>query len=551
MFLCVLSLTAAPTFIPPDDTRPLLRRELLPLDVPTMLKLGKHLAILASLPGEKNALDLQRKARLLALSQRLHPTHPKSRRLIESYREGDYKGFPKPGQRNTALKFLTQTAQWLLEMPAHSEGRHLASLILDILPENHPLAGQKNPDDIDLRWAGVVAPINTFQGITEKAPEPSADPETKKPQNAGSQYLTRNIRTQFPFFFQNPNAKRPEAKLHPITLNIHEEGHGLEFNPALSHFPTEPLFKFVRNFFRSQKNPLPEGHHLSLDTGGVKYLKLNRQNIVTPLAVMLDAAVSGQELRPDTILFARLRADGSLDEPLDSWAHLEALRKNSTVKRGTRLIVPPQLKTQLAGILTLEQAKFFIDYEVLSASTFAEARLLFYQSTEPHPTLDKALTSFAEVRDKAPTGNLISYLAYKGVKTRLAQAAQESSHFSAQFLTLQASGKRPAYFERVTLAREIHHLMRPVEYLEFDHLSKRAVKAEYDGLKERLDRLEKRSNIGERPLLQEALNIIKPLPSIARSMGDGNEHEARKALKALRQRTRNHRSQLSKNFSNN
>ncbi len=542
--LCLLlPVVAAPKFIPPDDTRPLIRCEELPMDVPLIHQVANQLAILAQQPSSLDGADLHRKARLLTLAQRLHPTLPKARRLMEVLEDGSFKGFSKKGSQKSALKALTSTAKWLLKMPPSSEGYLLALLIIDTLPPKHPLQAHRKPDPTEARWAGAIAPLSEFIGKTETPVTPPPPPPKKEIRP----YLSNNLNTSFPFIGFNPKTNQNETEIQALNLVLSQVQEptpaGLTFTPPSPRLRPAPLHKSLKNLFQSLDRPLPRNHRLDLKTDGVRYLNVNQENIATPLAMMLDAALSGDPLRSDTILFARLKSDSSLISPVESWPLIQALRK-SRVKRGTRLIVPRSLENQLLGILTQEDPDFFLRYEIIAADTFAEAKELFY-ADRTTPSLTEASTPYLEVCEKAPNTNLGAYLAFKGVRSRLQRAAESPEHLSAKLLLIQASGKRPANFERRILAREIRHQLTPIENLTAQGRSERSTKAEYAELRDSLNELQSKADISDRPLIEKALSLIKPLPGIARSIEDTSiSADTNQKIAKLRASTKAYRKSL-------
>ncbi|MFT6498377.1 MAG: hypothetical protein ACJAT6_000505, partial [Akkermansiaceae bacterium] len=127
--------TAATKYVPANDSQPLIRRDLLPLDVAAIRELAQNLAILADGPLPKSAGQLRHRAQTLTLSQRLSPAQPRTRAIQSAFLNREERPKPAGSEVNPAKHDLLLTASWLAKLPTDSEGYRLGQLLLDILQQ--------------------------------------------------------------------------------------------------------------------------------------------------------------------------------------------------------------------------------------------------------------------------------------------------------------------------------------------------------------------------------------------------------------------------------
>ncbi|MDC1206597.1 hypothetical protein N8Z81_03375, partial [Akkermansiaceae bacterium] len=65
---------AAPVFRPSDESFPLIRRDLIPLDISAIKNLANDLTTLADTPVKQTGVELRERAQLLTLTLRLSPS---------------------------------------------------------------------------------------------------------------------------------------------------------------------------------------------------------------------------------------------------------------------------------------------------------------------------------------------------------------------------------------------------------------------------------------------------------------------------------------------
>jgi len=533
LFLALItSVSAAPKFIPADDSYPLLRRDLVPLDVDSIQELASQLAILGDGPAPTEAQKLRDKAKALTLSQRLAPTEPRARAIIEALSSLESRPAPSQEELESAQKTTLHAAQWLIDLPTETEGHRLGQLLLDvlapILPGN-PMTQRRDEKGEAARWRGVLANLSDFDGKPKAIPprpdrtNPNGNPA---PPAVAQSYQTMALLTSVPMLCKDiPQTAPIEPALIKTSLVLtaqkNETPGVLKFQPK-PDFDLEPLHLALRNFFEAAGRPLPETYHLSVNTDSRQYVAKNRENIAAPIAMMLDSALTGRPLRRNTYLFARLAADGTLHRPYEAW---ELLLHLIQVKapRDTRLIVGPGMEEELNALLVIQKSEFFLEFEVIAAPTFEAARELFYEEGQPAETLATAIAGYQEVREKAFLANsLTTFLSLTAVESRLVKARESSPlHLSASMLATQAV-RRPSYLTGFMLAQELDRRLLPLAAFQYDEhkTTSQELRDLYKTTRESIQPLDKLAEQNEKLLLKETLDIIQELNSIARFADD-------------------------------
>jgi hypothetical protein len=507
---------AEPKFVPANDSYPLLRRDLLPLDVDSIRELADHLAILGDGPIPETAAQLRNKVRALTLSQRLSPTQLRTRTILQALSNGETRPSPDKAEFSEAKKGTMKIAQWLIDLPADTEGHLLGQLILDILApgmENNSMVQRRNLDDEAARWRGVIPNISRFEGAPKiTAPLVDRSNQEKKVLN----YKNENILTTVPMLVKDIPQKSPVSpKLVKTSLIIKKKQVDpenpeapqppLRFRPKTG-FDLGPLDLALGNFFAAAGRPLPPDHILNVDTDKLQYVAANKENIAAPLAMMIDAALTGRPLRRNTYFFARLSANGSLKRPHHAWELILHLLK-SEVPPGSRLIVGEGLEEEFNALLVIQKAQFFVDYEVIAAPTFEAARELFYEDGDPPQLLSTASEGYAEVRDFP-------------------------QHLSSKMLATQAI-RRPSVLSDFMLAQELDRRLKPIYNFKFDaeKNTERQIRNLYKNVRESVQPLERLLQLDQKDLYGETLLFIQELNRIARAAGDS--FEARAAMEGF------------------
>jgi len=173
-------------YVPANDAQPLIRRDLIPLDVASIRDLAEDLAILADGPPATSAQLLRNRVQAITLSLRLAPAQPRAREILESLTKGQTRTALNEQKIKDSQRKTADTATWLLALPSDSEAHRLGQLLLDVLQpiaKNEKILAQHDSDNTAKRWKGVVAKLAAFR-LAEKPeptqPEPvTPDPEPK------------------------------------------------------------------------------------------------------------------------------------------------------------------------------------------------------------------------------------------------------------------------------------------------------------------------------------------------------------------------------------
>lgn len=531
-FLLILTtfVGAEPKFVPADDSYPLLRRDLIPLDVDSINELAENLAILGDGPIPGEAAELRDKVRALTLSQRLSPAQLRARTIVKAFADRDSRPAPDKEEFSRAKKDVMQTAQWLIDLPSDSEGFRLGQLILDILAPRmgkNPMVQRRDSAGEDARWRGVVANVSRFEGAPKITASSSSQTDTPEPKEATYQnlsilssipMLTKGIPQNSPI---SPKFVKTSLIVTKRKVDPDDARPSLRFRPRTG-FDLAPLDLALANFFAAAGRPLPPNFNLNVDTDSQQYVAENKENIAAPLAMMIDAAFTGRPLRKNTYFFARLSADGSLKRPHHSWELILHLL-NTGVPQGSRLIVGQGLEEELTALLVIQKAQFFIDFEVISAPTFEAARELFYEDGKPPEGLVTACNGYEEVRAKAIEANSLAiFLGHSTVEERLVAARDASpQHLSAQMLATQAI-RRPASLSDFMLAQELDRRLKPLSSRNFipERITEREIRDLYKEVRESIQPLERLLQLNQKALFNETLSVIQELNGVARAAGD-------------------------------
>ena len=122
---------------------------------------------------------------------------------------------------------------------------------------------------------------------------------------------------------------------------------------------------------------LPEGR-VRILTGPARTYShsLNGNDLTGPGLILANAAVTG--IAPNATIIAKLDGKGGIELPGNFWRKLGTLSEGP----GGRLIVPAAAEEYLTAMLALEKPEFLFKYEVLIASSPAQAIALCAQEPD-------------------------------------------------------------------------------------------------------------------------------------------------------------------------
>lgn len=515
-------------YLPADPDSPLLRRDLLPLDIDSIHQLADHLTTLAEGPFPKTAPSLRSRAMALTLAQRLHPEASRARDLEDDLLAQKDRPSPPAQKRQAARTFIFEYADWLVERPPGSEGRLLGQLLLDFMKSlgiDHRLVRAHESSKARDRWGGVLANPGDF--VIDEDPKPRPPPVSFDSRDR--KYATTALLTDVPMRCAKVGSAFPVEKLVPTSLVITPATAPPADTPSPEPAPpgklifkpepdldVEALHRDLLAFFKTHREELPEGFNLNVNTDKRRYLAGNQDNIRAPLALLLDSASTGRGLLNHTIFMARLEWDGSLQKPAMAWELLLALQEE---KRSgpTRLVVGPGLQEELTGLLVLDHPSFFTRFEVIEASTYEEALPLLLEGGKMVTTLESACKRYREICEKASRSTSLGrFLSNAAVEKRLVEASNFSTrHLSAKMLATHAD-RRPALFSRVMAARDLDRRLEPLSHFRYDPAlaMDRQLALNYEKTRDLLAPLEDRLTLSERELWKEAMSLNKKFRSI-------------------------------------
>ncbi len=536
LFLLLALPLPAAVFVPPEDTKPLFRRDLLPIDTDTMRALSSQLTALARRDPADNGLQLRATAQLLAIATRLDPTNRPARELGRRLAAGEAPLGPPNLDLNLALGRSWHIVDWLLEPEAGPEGRRLGQQLLDalrVLDPRHPHSKRHDADGEAARWSGIVAELSRFNDLppadppkpptrnSDPPPPPAPPPEPPPPPVKRPPILMRQGSVRTPLYLYDQDFKQ-HLLIAPIAMDVltSEDPGPLTF--TLSPEFKSPLLdsareKVRRSLERTWPN-LPGRSLAVLESGGRRYASRNATAISGPASLLLHAALAGKTLRSDVVFVGDLHDDGALTRPRWSWDYLRALRKGE----GGRLLVPPDLQAELRALIALESSGFYLKWEVLVVSSLDVALSLASVGGDPEG-LAAASATFAEVRRVAEGKDVGQLCVNSHVRKRLGEIQGKAPfHSSASLLLLQGSGQRPNHVEREVAARILRSGVEPLAYLTrapLSSLSPQRIDAAAASARSEIDRFAKFFDPRDAALHQEAVQ----LSGLARALARGKQ----------------------------
>ncbi len=542
---------AVPKFHTADDSIPLIRRDLLPLDRAAMDHLANQLTTLADTEVTQKAPALRQRAQLLTLILRLSPSQNRARQMQRDLSERTFRPSPNNSDLASALKEAFATASWLTTLPPETQGSRLAQLLLDVLSpfrKDHPLMAKHQLAGLNDRWQGLIPPLTAFKDKdAPKTPLPTpGTPENlvaKTPENPEKtpKYHTTALLTTIPMVTVSESRLSLGTVDTSLILTPTSDGSAgsIKFKPGPSSGAREQDFiQKLLVFFESKGRPLPKNYNLFINTGKESYAKKNQDNLLAPLAILLDSAITGRDLEPNVILFAKLEDDGSLTRPAQSWPLLHSLREKRTPP-GTRLLVPSSLKEELTAMLVIEEPGFLLRFEIIACDNYTQARNLFLGKNEQPPEIQQSSKTFqevAEVLTRKSDANIPSSLVFPSVGSRLREAAGTSPrHLSANVLLRQASGNRPSRFSTPMFARELLRLtpsLTRTPEVDFSNGSKK-LKEFHARQRQILEdfRDSRQVDRDDRAFIEDGIDLVDRIRSIARLFLTGKSTAGTLALK--------------------
>jgi hypothetical protein len=508
-------------FVAPAEGPVPFRRDKLPVDVDTMTALSRQVLTLTSAALPEGAPGWRGMAQMTALALALDPANRQARELLTSLQSG---GSPeKTGMKEIerALGRSWQVVGWL-EMPeAGPDGQALAACLGDVLvlaDPTHPKAAERRENGEQGSWKDWIAPESAFQPKSTPEPDKGDEPMDDKPDGAGPALTELTLAA--PMWIADKRLETNLFEVLPVHLKTSPGGEGSPVSLNLSAWEGAQAMstasKEVEAFIgRRHPKLAPTVGKFSWEKEKEFLHAWNGASLSGTCALMMDGAIVGKT--PLASTFAVVGKGGKLELPPRFWPSLRAL---STQNTGGRLILPTAAADHLTGLLVLDDAAFFMKYEVLLAETADE--LCDLGAGNAKPEIQDIYTRFSEIKKVASGKPLGTFLAHPSTQSRLSQlAASMPHHASSRLLALQGSGNRPRFLQRAVLAQEIRDALQPINPVG-ETSTEKLVSKQLDGIheqcREKLDKMGSYIDIRDRDLHKAAVAAADGVRTLARVM---------------------------------
>ncbi|MEO8614025.1 MAG: hypothetical protein ABI600_02705 [Luteolibacter sp.] len=469
------NLHAAADFVAPAEGPVAFRRDKVPLDANTMANLSKQLEVLAASLDRGTAENRRGVAQMLALATALDPSNSSARGLIASFQKGSPQAKSTPDQIAKAQARVWQLIGWLETPEAGNQGKALAACLVDVMVISDP----KNPQADALHdagergaWAGWIPDRSAYEpkvlAQTREAPPKDAEPVVK---SSGVKLTKARVRTVLWRNIGGDKAANWVLAAAPLSMSAEEipreDAGPPDFLLTILTSPDgrnlEQLAGSLQSLLQKQYGKLPSGWGVTIDSKELQQSSLSgkRQSISAAAAVLASAAITGIE--PDATIIGLVDGNGAFKLPVNFWDQLNALGKGN----GERLILPAAAAEYLPALLAFENARFFLDHEVVLAANFQE--LLDLSAKVSKESITKISARFQEIRSKAGTQPVNQYVDNPFIRRRLADLSQEAPyHYSAKMLAIQGAGNRPTLIPRTILIPELRNAVAPIAWILTD-----------------------------------------------------------------------------------
>ncbi|QJE96497.1 hypothetical protein [Luteolibacter luteus] len=509
-------------FVPPAEGPVPFRRDRLPVDVDTISTLSRQVTVLAGANLPENETGLRAVAQMTGLALALDPANREARDLIGKLREGGQPDEADEKELERSCSRVWQILGWL-EMPeAGADGQALAACLGDVMvfaDPDHPKAKLRREKGEQGAWDGWIAPADSFKKKEAEPEEPEPEPMVKKPILPAVELADPSV--PVPLWGVNRETKAPRFGIVNVNAKViaGSESGKLEIKWGLEH-PGDALQASTRGLayvISKRFAGLQGGVEASFKWDEMSSYAPDRNGGVLSGtgAVLLDAAMTGKQ--PAAMAFAVVGEDGTLHLPPGFWA---SLRELSALKGTERLVLPAKAEDFLSALLVMDDAAFFMDHEVLLASTVEE--LCDLASASPKPGVAETLAGFGEIQKVGRGKSVGAFVAHPSTQVRLNRlAASMPQHASARFLALQGAGNRPRFLQRAILAREIRDAIQPIAKLNepsTEKLLSKELDEVHETSRKKLDQLFSLIEIRDRDLHRAAVSVADNVRTLARTL---------------------------------
>lgn len=505
-------------FVAPAEGPVPFRRDKLPVDVDTMASLSRQVLTLTGAALPEGAAGSRALAQMTALALALDPANRQARDLIASLQSG---GVPERSSVKEVERVLSRAWQveaWL-EMPeAGPDGQALAACLADLLvlaDPTHPKAEDRRESGEKGAWKDWIAPESAFQ--PKAIPKPD---EGDKPMDepTGTAPALTEASVPAPMWVTDRRAEKTVLEVLPVHVTVEANKENAPVALNFSEGDANPALtaagKEVESFIARRHGKLaPIRATFSWDKQKQYVPAWNGAALTGTAALLMDAVITGKP--PVASTFAVVGKDGKLELPPRFWQTLRALSAQS---EGGRIILPASAGDYLTGLLILDDAAFFMKYEVLLAETADE--LCELGSGNAKAEIQDAYFRFSEIKKVGSGKPIGAFVAHASTQTRLNQlAASLPQHASARLLALQGSGNRPRFLQRPVLAQEIRDALEPIRYLgetTTDKLFSKQLDQIHEQCREKIDKIGGIIDIRDRDLQKAAVTAADSLRTVAR-----------------------------------
>ncbi len=543
------TLLTAAVFVAPAEGPVAFRRDRVQLDAETMGSLSRQLGALAAMLDTTTAAGRRTAAQMLALATALDPSNAAARELIAGLQNGSHHPKPNPAETEKFHAKIWQYIGWLETPEAGEQGKALAACLADVMAISDPgnprseailAAGERGA------WAGWVPTVSNYEAKSAEVPKKPV-PEIGTAARKAPEISLTKAEVHTPIWqrvgkepaaatdiapAEPPKWALSSAPLRMTAQKVTTENEGpAEFDIIVQAAPDggslQELGRVIKRLLIKQHGKLPAGWTVLITSNELQKSALSgkRQSISGASAVLASAAITGRE--PEATIIGLVDDQGAFRLPSGFWDQLVSLGKGN----GGRLVLPTSAAEYLPSLLALENAQFFLDYEVVLAANFQE--LLDLSAKNPSESIARSSEKFQEIRSKSASQPISQYVANVFIRRRLAELAQEApNHFSARMLAIQGAGNRPTQVPRAVLVPEMRRAIAPLAWLvgppdPFDGPIGNAVTEKisrtYEACRSQVDGFERYVTTEDRDLLlrvKEMLADVRTLERAARSRGD-------------------------------
>lgn len=509
---------ASAAFVAPDDGPVPFRRDRLPVDVSTMIKLSRQLIVLAGQVSPEDAEGRRTLAQMMALSLALEPSNNQVGDLLERLSNGGE--IPRSAKRDVELAqaHAWDLLGWLEQPEAGDDGQALGACLSDVLVHSdpsHPLSEERADEGDRGKWGGWVAALDAFRdGESTPTPVPEA------PSGDVAKLQLREVAVRMPIRYWNRDRRGwvIEAAEFELKAWINEDGEGfvLQLPGEDWEAARERSNLELTDFLKARYGKLPQGLCMRIrlsENGSFDYSR-DSKALTALIPVMANAVFSG--MAPEGAILAALDEKGRLVGPNRSWQTLRGLANGK--QDGGRLVVPESMKEDLLPLLTLEKADFFFRYEVLLAKDFEE--LLTLSSSQPGQNVVEAAKAFQVVKEAKESRSLGSFVAHPSTQQRLGQIVTRCpAHASAVLLGLRGTSGWPKRLSGKFYAKEVRAALKPMGIVlkgRWNSLKTRSLLEAAAACRENLGEVEKMyGSMAEKAAIYDPASItVKALPGL-------------------------------------